>query len=94
MIQWLRLRASSSGDPGSILGWETKIPPAMWHSQRKQSSTPVALNKVVLGRHFGKHPCKKEHTQIYLELQFLKGDGPAREKLEQASILGYMVTKG
>ena len=54
----------------------------------------MALNKVVLRLHFGKHPSKREHSQIYLELQFLKWDGPAREKLEQAPILGYMVTEG
>ena len=28
MVQWLRLRASSAGDMGSVLGQETKIPHA------------------------------------------------------------------
>ena len=73
MIQWLRRHASSVGDPGSVFGWETKIPPAIWRSQKKnKAAPPVALNKVVLGLCFGKHPSKKENTQIYLELQFLK----------------------
>ena len=34
MVQWLRLHASNAGAPGSIPGWGTKIPQAMWHGQR------------------------------------------------------------
>ena len=26
VVQWLGLQASTAGDPGSIPGWETKIP--------------------------------------------------------------------
>lgn len=40
MIQWLRRRASSAGDPGSVFGWETKIPPAIWRSQKKTKQHP------------------------------------------------------
>ena len=31
--QWLRLQASNAGGAGSIPGWGTKIPHAMWHCQ-------------------------------------------------------------
>ena len=44
----------------------------MAQSKKNKAAPPVALNKVVLGLCFGKHPSKKENTQIYLELQFLK----------------------
>ena len=40
--------------------------------KKNKVAPPVALNKVVLRLCFGKHPSKKEHTQIYFELQFLK----------------------
>ena len=29
-VQWLRICASTTGDTGSILGQETKIPQAVW----------------------------------------------------------------
>lgn len=44
----------------------------MAQSKKNKVAPPVALNKVVLRLCFGKHPSKKEHTQIYFELQFLK----------------------
>ena len=34
VVQWLRLRASNSGSMGSIPGQGTKIPHAVWHSQK------------------------------------------------------------
>ena len=34
-VQWLGLRASSAGGTGSITGWETKIPHATWHGQKR-----------------------------------------------------------
>ena len=34
-VQWLRLRASTSGDTGSIPGKETKIPRGKWCSQKE-----------------------------------------------------------
>ena len=30
VVQWLRLHASSAGGAGSIPGWGTKIPHAVW----------------------------------------------------------------
>ena len=35
MTQWLRLCTSSAKDTGLIPGQGTKIPHAMWHSQKK-----------------------------------------------------------
>ena len=34
VVQWLRLHASTARDVGSIPGWGTKIPHAMWCSQK------------------------------------------------------------
>ena len=34
-VQWLRLGASTAGDPGSIRGRGTKIPQATWHGHQK-----------------------------------------------------------
>ena len=36
MVQWLILCFSNAGGTGSILGWGTKIPHAMQHSQKKK----------------------------------------------------------
>ena len=36
VVQWLRLHASNAGGPGSIPGWETKIPDAAWYSQKNK----------------------------------------------------------
>ena len=36
VVQWLRLRASTAGDAGSIPGWGTKILHAAWCSQKKK----------------------------------------------------------
>ena len=33
-VQWLRLRASNAGGPGSIPVWETKIPHAVWPKEK------------------------------------------------------------
>ena len=37
VVQWLRLSVSIAGDSDSILGWETKIPHAMQHGQKKKA---------------------------------------------------------
>ena len=37
MAQWLRLRASSTGDSGSIPGEETEIPHALQYSQTEKN---------------------------------------------------------
>ena len=34
MVQWLKLCASTVGGAGSIPGWGTKIPHALWYSQK------------------------------------------------------------
>ena len=36
MVQWLGLRASTAGGPGSIPGWGTKIPQAVWCDQKRK----------------------------------------------------------
>ena len=38
VVQWLRLHASSAGGVGSIPVWETKIPHATWHGQKKKKN--------------------------------------------------------
>ena len=35
-VQWLRLHVSTEGGMGSIPGWGTKIPYAVWHGQKKK----------------------------------------------------------
>ena len=34
VVQWLKLCASTVGGAGSIPGWGTKIPHALWYSQK------------------------------------------------------------
>ena len=36
MVQWLRLHTPKTGGMGSIPGWGTKIPQAVWCSQKKR----------------------------------------------------------
>ena len=36
MVQWLRLHTSTEGGEGSILGWRTEIPHAVWYGQKNQ----------------------------------------------------------
>ena len=38
-VQWLRLYTSIAGGMGSIPGWKTKIPHAVWSSQKKKKIT-------------------------------------------------------
>jgi len=35
-VQWLRLHTFNTKDPGSISGWGTKIPHAMWQGKKKK----------------------------------------------------------
>ena len=39
LVQWLALCASNTGDMGSLSGQRTKIPHAMWSSQKKKTDT-------------------------------------------------------
>ena len=34
VVRWLRLSAANAGSMGSIPGWRTKIPHAVWHDQK------------------------------------------------------------
>ena len=36
VVQWLRLLTSTAGGVGSILGWEAKIPHALWYVKKKE----------------------------------------------------------
>ena len=36
MVLWLRLNASTAVDMGSIPGWRTKIPHAIWPKKKKE----------------------------------------------------------
>ena len=36
VVQWLKLHDFNAGDMGSIPGWETKIPHAVRHGQKKK----------------------------------------------------------
>ena len=38
VIQWLRFCTSNAGDEGSIPGWGTKIPHALWPKKKKKKN--------------------------------------------------------
>ena len=57
MVQWLRLCTSSAGDAGSNPGRGTKIPHAVWHSQKKKKT--LVISKI-------KKPRKKKRLIIFL----------------------------
>ena len=46
VVQWLGLHTSTAGGPGSIPGRETKIPKAVWRSQKKKKSWKIQKEKV------------------------------------------------
>ena len=48
MVQWLRLHASTAGDTGLIPGQGTKIPHAVWHSQKIKSKLKKICFKLKL----------------------------------------------
>ena len=41
MVQWLELRDSTAGGPGSIPGWGTKIPHALQQKKKKTMKKPT-----------------------------------------------------
>ena len=45
MVQWSILHASNAGGTGSIPGHGTKIPPAAWCGQTKQTTKKTYLKK-------------------------------------------------
>ena len=46
-VQWLRLRTSNVGGFGSIPGWGTKIPHAIWYSQKKKPKQQETKTKII-----------------------------------------------
>ena len=46
-VQWLGLHDFTAEAPGSVPGWETKIPQAMWHGQNKNKQIHKTLNEQV-----------------------------------------------
>ena len=49
--QWLRFLTSNAGAEGSISGWETKIPDASWHNQKRDKE--MVLERITLNRNTG-----------------------------------------
>ena len=45
VVQWLRLHASNAGGTGLIPVWGTKVPHAVWHSQKKKKGAKLKINK-------------------------------------------------
>ena len=45
VVQWLGLHTSTTGDLGSILGQDTKIPYASWCSQKKKKKGKTKQNR-------------------------------------------------
>ena len=45
-VQWLGLRAFTSEGLGSIPGWGTNIPEAVWYSQKKKKKIKLLVLKV------------------------------------------------
>ena len=49
MVQWLRLHPSNTGVMGLIPDWGTKIPHAMWSSQKKRGGRNINLSIIEEG---------------------------------------------
>ena len=45
-VQWLRLHAFNAGHLGSIPGWGTKIPYAIWCSQKKKKKKAAISDQI------------------------------------------------
>ena len=55
MVQWLRLHVSTAVGIGSIPGWGTKIPHAIWPKKRKEKRVEAqGEEKSVQGRRYKK----------------------------------------
>ena len=46
-VKWLGLHYFTAEAPGSVPGWETKIPQAMWHGQNKTKQIHKTGNEQV-----------------------------------------------
>ena len=51
VVQWLRLHVPNAGGGSSTTGWETKIPHAMGHSQKKKRYTLQRLVSLFIWLH-------------------------------------------
>ena len=47
VVQWLGLSAPTARDPGSVLGWGTKIPQALWLSKKKKKKNKTEKNNLI-----------------------------------------------
>ena len=47
-VQWLRLCTSNVGGLGSIPGWGTKIPCAIWYSQKERKKKKKQRQRLFL----------------------------------------------
>ena len=48
MVQGFRFCAPTAEDLGSILGWETKIPHALWRGQKLRKKKKIAQEKELM----------------------------------------------
>ena len=48
MVQWLRLCAFNAGIAGSISGWGTKIPYAVWPEREKKKSRNTVFGNGII----------------------------------------------
>ena len=67
-VQWLGLCASTAGGVGSIPGQETKIPHAVWHSQKQNKTKPRPKTKQTKNM-LEQLPNSEKHFRYYIYLQ-------------------------
>ena len=67
-VQWLGLCASTAGGVGSIPGQETKIPHAVWHSQKQNKTNPRPKTKQTKNM-LEQLPNSEKHFRYYIYLQ-------------------------
>ena len=49
MVHWLGLCTLTAKGPGSVPGQETKIPQAMWYSQKKKRTVEIVKDQSLPG---------------------------------------------
>ena len=73
MVQWLRLCASTSGSPGSVPGWGTKILHATWHGQKIKNKLIKQNSADTVSKHSAEEFPPHIKKKIFLrEIHFLK----------------------
>ena len=95
-VQWLRLRASTAGDTGSIPGGGTRIPHATWHGQKKKKSVDWApsMCRAVESHTFCPHWAKGE-LALHRLLMYLCWDiGGSQLKLRFFPRMSVLTAKG